>query len=71
METHVQHAVRLIEDEVRNCTKTDVPCLDKIEQAARSGNEDMHAPRELLLLLGFVASTIDTHHMHTWSSTSS
>jgi len=42
-ESHVEHPVHFIEDEEFHPGKIDVALVDQIEQAARAGDEDVHA----------------------------
>ena len=56
-EAHVEHAVGLVEDEVRDAVEAHEPLLHEIEQAARRGDEDVGllAERDLLPVLAHAA----------------
>jgi len=56
-EAHVQHAVRLVDDEDLHIAQQDLAALEEIEHAARGGDEHIDAAVELLQLLdeGFAA----------------
>ena len=51
-EAHIQHAVRLVDHQDLNVHQEDLAALEKIEQASRRGDQDLHAAVQLLLLLG-------------------
>jgi hypothetical protein len=57
-ETHVQHAVSLVEDEVTDVGKTDATALDKIDKSARSSTEEITSTLDLAELLVDVCTTV-------------
>jgi hypothetical protein len=60
LETHVKHAISLIEDKVCDTTKVCLASLKHIDQATRSGNAHFDSTREITDLGTLGNTTIDT-----------
>lgn len=59
LETHVQHAVSFIEDEVANVGETDTTALDEIDETTRRGAEKIAAALDLAKLAVDIGTTVD------------
>lgn len=57
-ETHVQHAISLIEDEILDVGKADAAALNEIDEATRGGGEEVTALLDEAELLIDIGSTI-------------
>ena len=64
LETHVQHAISLIEDEVLDVAQGDAATLNQIDETTRGGNEEIAATLDLAKLGTDVGTTVDD----TWSN---
>lgn len=60
LETHVQHAVSLVKDEVGNTTKVSAASLQHINQTTRSGNADLNTTGQIADLRALGNTTVDT-----------
>ena len=58
-EAHVEHAVRLVEDEVDHAVEAQHALLDEIEQSARGGDQHVGPAGELDLLVSLAHAAID------------
>jgi hypothetical protein len=59
LETHVQHAISLIEDEVLDVLQGDAATLDQIDETTRGSNEQIAAALDLAKLGANVGTTVD------------
>jgi hypothetical protein len=59
LETHVQHAIGLIEHEILNVAQGDAASLYEIHKSARSGNEKVASALDLAELGANVGTTVD------------
>lgn len=59
LETHIQHSVSLVEDEVLDVGETDLASLDKVDESTRSGREEVTTSVESSDLLSNVGTTVD------------
>lgn len=59
LETHVQHAISLIEDEVGHTTKVGLARLEHIDEATRGSNADLDTSREISNLRTLGDTTVD------------
>lgn len=50
-ESHVQHPISLIQDEIPDATELDVASLHKVQQTTRSRHEDIAGIQEILGLM--------------------
>lgn len=58
LETHVQHAISFIQDEVLDVDQRDAATLEKVDQAARSGNQQVAATLNLTQLRANVGTSV-------------
>ncbi len=58
-ETHVEHAVRFIEDENFECAEVDSEAAGEVEQAAGGGDDDVDAFLQGFDLRGFIDAAVD------------
>ena len=59
-ETHVEHAISFIENQVGYTTKVSLSHLEHIDQTSRSGNADLDTTSEITNLTALWHTTIDT-----------
>lgn len=59
LETHIEHAISLIQDQVLDQRKRNSSSLQEVHQTARSGHEDITSSVEILELLSRVGTSID------------
>jgi hypothetical protein len=64
LETHVQHTISLIENQVLDVAKGDAATLDQIDKTTRGSNEKITATLDLTKLRSNVGTTIN----YTWSN---
>jgi hypothetical protein len=64
LETHVQHTISLIEDQVLDVAQGDAATLDQIDETARGGNEEIATTLDLAELRTNVGTTVD----NTWAN---
>jgi len=58
-ESHVEHTIGFIENEVSHCIETEKPLLHQIDQPARSGDDDIRTCAERDLLAPLAYATVD------------
>ena len=58
-EAHVQHAVGLVEDEEADLVQRDMALPDEVQQAARGGDQQVHAPLQRIDLRTLVDASED------------
>jgi hypothetical protein len=59
LETHVKHAVGLVENKVADISETDTSTLDEIDETTRSGTEEITSTLNETQLLVDVGATIN------------
>jgi len=59
LETHVKHAVSLVEDEVGDAAKVGLAHLEHVDQTTRGSNADLNALSEVTDLLALGHTTVD------------
>ena len=64
LETHVQHAISLVEDQVLDVAKGDSATLDQVDETTGGGNEKIAAALNLAELGANIGTTVDD----TWSN---
>ena len=64
LETHVKHAIGLIEHEVLDVSKADTATLDEIDETTRSGRKQVTATLESAELLTDVGTTVHDARAH-------
>jgi hypothetical protein len=60
LETHVEHAISLVENEVSDTTQVSLTSLKHVNQAARGGNADLNSSREIANLRTLRNTTVNT-----------
>eukprot|EP00051_Salpingoeca_urceolata_P010198 m.124207 g.124207 ORF g.124207 m.124207 type:complete len:414 (-) comp16618_c0_seq1:1410-2651(-) len=60
-ESHVEHAVGLVEDQVRRLVEGDHALLEKVVEATRGGNNDLHAVANVAKLRALGGTAIHAH----------
>jgi hypothetical protein len=58
LETHVQHAISLVKNEVLNVSQGDTATLNQIDQTTRGGNEEIATTLDLAKLRADVCTTV-------------
>lgn len=59
LETHVQHAISLVENEVLDAGQRDASTLNEIDKSARGGDEEIAAALDLAELRSYLSTTVD------------
>jgi len=62
-ETHVEHAIGLVEDEEGGAQQVGGLDLDHVDHAAGRGHDDLGALLQVLALLPFGAAAVAAHHV--------
>jgi hypothetical protein len=60
LEAHVQHAISLIQHQVRHLLQADLAHLQEVVQTAWGGDDDLAAPVEVTQLRALGRTTINT-----------
>lgn len=60
LETHVQHSVCLIQDQVRDLAQLDLTRLQEVIQASWGGNHDLHTVGQVPQLSSLGSTTVHT-----------
>jgi hypothetical protein len=60
LETHVKHAISLVEDEVGNTTQVGLTSLEHVNQTTGGGNADLDSSRKIADLRTLGDTTVDT-----------
>ena len=61
LETHVQHSISLVEDDVRSGGHVDVSALQQIIQTTRSGDANLRSVAKLVQLATLGGATVEAH----------
>lgn len=64
LETHVQHTISLIENEVLDVAKRDASTLNQVDETTRGGNEEIATTLDLAKLGADIGTTVDD----TWAN---
>lgn len=59
LETHVKHAVSLVQDEIRDAAKISLLSFQHVDKAAWSGNDNFDAPGQVANLRAFWSTAIN------------
>lgn len=60
LETHVQHAIRLVQNEISDTTKVGAASLEHVNQTTGSGNADLNTTAKVADLRALGHTTVDT-----------
>lgn len=60
LETHIQHTISFVHDQVRHTTQVSLAGLKHVDKAAGSGDHDLNASGEVSNLWAFGSTTVDS-----------